>query len=203
MNIPETRASLILRLSDKTDVEAWDEFVTIYQPLVYRLALKKGFQDADAHELVQEVHLAVSRAVDRWEPISGGPRFRDWLFQIARNLMINFMTRRKYKPWATGSPQIEALLNEHADPHGEESRLFDLEFRREVFQWAACQVEENVQPSTWQAFWMSSVEDIPIPEVAERLQMTVGAVYIARSRVIGRIRNHAHKYAEVNDRSNG
>ena len=68
MTLPDTRASLILRLPDARDVEAWDEFVAIYEPLVYRLARKQGLQHADAQELVQEVLLAVSRSVDRWVP---------------------------------------------------------------------------------------------------------------------------------------
>jgi RNA polymerase sigma-70 factor (ECF subfamily) len=53
--IPNTRNSLSLRLSDACDAEAWDQFASIYEPLVYRLARAKGFQDADAREIVQEV----------------------------------------------------------------------------------------------------------------------------------------------------
>ena len=63
--VPETRNSLILRLPDRADVEAWDEFVAIYEPLVYRLTRTKGFQDADARKIVQEVLVAVCRAVDK------------------------------------------------------------------------------------------------------------------------------------------
>jgi RNA polymerase sigma-70 factor (ECF subfamily) len=65
---PETRPSLIRRLRDSGDAEAWQEFVAIYQPLVYRLARGKGLQDADAQELVQDVMIAVSGAVENWVP---------------------------------------------------------------------------------------------------------------------------------------
>ena len=64
---PNTRASLIARLSDADDVEAWQEFVQIYVPLLYRLARRKGLQHADAEETAQEVLISVSRAVHRWE----------------------------------------------------------------------------------------------------------------------------------------
>ena len=52
-SISETRNSLLLRLPDKTDIDAWDQFIDIYQPLVFRLARSKGFQEADAHDIVQ------------------------------------------------------------------------------------------------------------------------------------------------------
>jgi RNA polymerase sigma factor (sigma-70 family) len=186
--LPETRNSLILRLPDKRDVEAWDQFVSIYEPLVYRLARAKGFQDADAQEIVQEVLVAVSRAVERWEPDPARGRFRDWLFRIARNLMINFLTRRKHLPIGSSDSEIAELLENHIDPRCEESATFDLQYCREVFRWAAKQVRDQVKERTWNAFWMTSIDGRAIAEVASELKMSVGAVHIARSRVLGRLR---------------
>ena len=186
--VPETRNSLILRLPNKGDIEAWDQFVSVYEPLVYRLARAKGFQDADAQEIVQEVFVAVSRAVERWEPDPARGRFRDWLFRIARNLMINFLTRRKHLPIGSGDSEIAELLENHIDPSCEESVTFDLQYRREVFRWAAEQVRDQVKERTWSAFWKTSVDGRAIAEVAGDLGMSVGAVHIARSRVLGRLR---------------
>jgi RNA polymerase sigma-70 factor (ECF subfamily) len=186
--VPDTRNSLILRLADKGDAEAWGRFVAVYEPLVYRLARAKGFQDADAREVVQEVLMAVSRAVERWDADPQKGRFRDWLFRIARNLMINHLTRRKHRPLGTGDSAVAELLAEYGDPTAEESAMFDLEYRREAFRWAASQVQAQVKPATWRAFWLTSVEGRAIVDVAEELNMTAGAIHIAKSRVIGRLR---------------
>jgi RNA polymerase sigma-70 factor (ECF subfamily) len=192
--VPDTRPSLILRLPDAADVEAWEEFAAIYQPLVYRLARAKGFQPADAQDIVQEVLLAVARAVARWEPDPERGRFRDWLFRIARNLMINFLTRKRHRPLASGDSGIERLLNAQCDPDPAQSAAFDLEYQREVFRWAAERIRRQMDTKKWQAFWRTSVDCRPIPEVAEELGMTTGAVYIARSRVLAMLRRDVQRF---------
>ena len=189
--IPETRNSLILRLPDKQDVEAWDQFVDIYQPLVFRLAISKGFQEADAQDVVQEVMAAVARAIEHWEPDSERGRFRDWLFRIARNLMINFLTRRKYQPLSTGGSGLIQLLNEQPDQtsdQSEASREFDLEYRRELFLIAAERVRQDVRSQTWEAFRLTNIESLSVEDAARRLGMTEGSVLVARCRVLARLR---------------
>ena len=184
----DTRNSLILRLHDNLDVEAWEQFVAIYEPLIYRLARAKGFQNADAQEIIQEVFIAVAGAVDRWEPDNDRGRFRDWLFKIARNMMINFMTRKRHRSIGSGDSRIANLLNQQPANATEQSAEFDFEYRREVFRWAADQVRDQVKDNTWQAFWQTSVESQSAQQVAEQLGMTIGAVHIARSRVRSRLR---------------
>ena len=193
LSFPDTRASLIVRIADVQNAAAWEEFTRLYQPVVYRIARLRGFQDADAEELVQEVMLAVARAVDDWVPDPALGRFRDWLQRIARNLMINFLTRRKHQVWGTGADATQPFFDVECERSSAISQLFDLEYRRETFHCAAQRVREAVTERTWQAFWLSTIEDIPAGKVAGQLGMSVGSVYIARSRVMARLRDEVQK----------
>jgi RNA polymerase sigma factor (sigma-70 family) len=199
--ISETRNSLLMRLHDQRDIVAWDQFVKIYEPLIFRLAKSKGFQESDAHDIVQEVMIAVSKAIHRWEPDRTKGRFRDWLFRIARNLMINFLTRRKYQPLGA-SQSFSELLQLHSVAEqldNEMTREFDLEYRRELFWLAADKVRRQVRSNTWEAFRLTAIDEHSIASAARQLGMKEGAVLVARCRVLARLRAAV---AELEDAEN-
>jgi RNA polymerase sigma factor (sigma-70 family) len=186
--VPDTRPSLLVRLCDPTDDRAWTEFTAIYSPLIYRLACRKGFQDADAEDLVQEVLRAVASAVDRWEPDPCKGPFRNWLFRIARNMMLNLVTSQRRHPRGTGSEEIQWLLEARPFPSAEDTALFETEHKRQLFRWAAERVSGEFRPTTWAAFWETGVGGKKAEVVAATLGMSIGAVYMAKSRVVARIR---------------
>ncbi len=185
--VPETRASLIVRLPSAQDAAAWREFVAIYEPFVFRFARRHGLQEADAAELVQNVLLAVIKAVGRWQSDPRRARFRSWLFTIARNQLLDLLAKKGRQPVRSGSSSVIEKLNNLPAADELESRLI-LEHRRELFRWAAARVKETVTEQTWQAFRLTGVENMPVEDAAKQLGMSVGAVYIARSRVIARLR---------------
>jgi RNA polymerase sigma-70 factor (ECF subfamily) len=190
---PTTRPSLVLRLRDLEDQAAWAEFLEIYEPFVYRLARNKGLQDADARDLCQDVFRAVASAIERWDPDPAKGRFRGWLFRIARNLIVNFLAAEGRHARGSGRTSIHELLESQAakDPRAENE--FAAEFKRRAFHWAAERVREEFADTTWQAFWKTGVENQPVAGVAKELKMTAGAVYIARSRVLARIRQRVEE----------
>src|SRR5262249_40485677 len=95
---PPTRASLLLRLRDRRDAAAWDEFVDRYAPLVYASLRKRGLQDADAADLSQDVFRAVAGAISRLEYDPAKGAFRNWLFTVVRRKLANWQRGRRNRP---------------------------------------------------------------------------------------------------------
>ena len=188
---PDTRMSLLHRVRDSGDREAWEEFVEIYEPLVYRLGRRCGLQDADAREITQEAMVAVAGAIDRWEPTAGRGSFRSWLRRIARNLAINFLAKQGRQSPAVGGTEMLRWLDQQPAPSS--GAIFDEEYRRQLFRRAAEKTQSAFEPKTWQAFWRTCVDGETVAEVARDLDMPVGSVYAARSRVTARLNDHVRK----------
>ena len=185
---PSTRPSLLLRLKAPRDERAWAEFVEIYEPLIRRLARARGLQGADTDDLAQDVFRAVAVAIEQWDPDPARGSFRGWLFRIARNLIVNLLAARRRQGasfGAGGTEMVELLRAQPSD--SEDSALFDLEYRRQVFARAAQRACSHFQETTWQAFWRTAVDGKSGAAVAAELGLSVGAVYVARSRVLGRL----------------
>lgn len=192
---PETRMSLLRRVTDTSDRAAWEEFAEIYEPLVYRLARRRGLQDADAREVTQEAMVAVAGAIERWEPSAGPGSFRSWLFQIARNLAINFLVKQQRQSRGAGGTDMLRLLDEQPAPSPSDTAIFDDEYRRQLFRSAAEKVKPAFQAKTWDAFWRTCVNGETIADVASDLQMSIGSVYAARSRITAKLNAHVHELA--------
>jgi RNA polymerase sigma-70 factor (ECF subfamily) len=189
---PTTRPSLLVRLRNPQDRLAWEEFVDLYAPLVYGYARKQGLQDADAADLTQDVLRAVAGAAGRLEYDPNRGSFRGWLFTIVRNKLRNFLASRKPGVQGAGGSSAQHLLEQQPARDNPEA-LWEQEYERRLFRWAAERVRSDFRDSTWQAFWLTAVEGQSAREAAEALGLTVVSVYLAKSRVLARLRQQVEQ----------
>ncbi len=190
---PATRHSLLARLRNGDDAAAWREFAALYEPFVLGLARRRGWQEADARDLCQEVLRATSGAIGRWDSDPTRGSFRGWLRRVARNAMLKALARRQREPQGAGDSSMRAMLERPADFDTTSGDV--LGYRREVFRHAAEQVRTEFAPSSWAAFWRTAVDGLKPEQAAQELGLSVGAVYIARSRAMARLRKFVQTIA--------
>jgi RNA polymerase sigma-70 factor (ECF subfamily) len=186
--IPRTRASLLVRLRDPGDNAAWGEFIDLYVPLVYGYARKQGLQDADAADLAQEVLSAVAGAVGRLEYDRRRGTFRSWLFTIVRNKLSDWRSAQRKHMAGSGDSSTRHLL-EHWPESVSPEPAWEAEWQQRLLAWAYECVRRDITATTWQAFWRTAVEGQSGKQVADELGVSVAAVYLARSRVLARLRD--------------
>ncbi len=183
-----TRPSLLIRIRDAGDHEAWREFVEIYLPVVYRFVRRLGLQDADAADTAQEVLRTVSARMPTFEYDPDTGKFRNWLLSVARSRTADLVERRRKEGNGTGDSQVESLLDEQAAHATVTDDQWEQEYRRSLFDWAAQKTRRKFSAQTWQAFWLTSVEGRKTQDVARTLDVSTGAIYIARCRVLAALR---------------
>ncbi len=186
---PATRPSLLVRIRDPRDELAWREFAEIYGPLVVRLARAKGLQEADAADLAQEVFRDIARSAETGgydSPARGSVRGRH--VAIARNNVVDRLPARRRPPPGAADTAVQDLLEALPAPSTDESALFEAEYRRRLFDWAAERVRAGSTEAAWRAFELTGVEGRPASEAAAALGTTVGTVYYYKSRIMAAIR---------------
>ena len=157
MDDPQTtRLSLLLRLGDGQDKQAWSDFVDLYSPVVYGFARRQGLQDADAADLVQEVLRSVARSVRNYDHQKG--RFRSWLMTLVRRRLSEFWASRGREVTGTGDTGVLETIQQVASEDDAEE-IWEQEYRQSVFRFATGRIREEFEESTWQAFWQTSVEE--------------------------------------------
>ena len=188
-----TRPSLLLRLRGERDERAWAEFLILYEPLILRLMRRRGLQESDARDTTQQVLLRISGAIERYQPDGAEASFRRWLFRVARNVVVTFLTRKSKQPEPLDEQHL-AELCESTLPSSSESDLFDQEYQQQVLAWATEQVRREFRDTTWRAFVETNINGRPIAEVAAELNLSPGSVYVARSRIIARLRTKVEEF---------
>ncbi len=187
-HVPPTQPSLLVRLKDAHDREAWERFVDLYAPLVYAFVRKRGLQDADAADLTQDVLRQVALAAKSliYDPRRGS--FRGWLFTVVKNRLTDHWRASARNVRGSGdSSQWQQVTEQYVTKS--DSAEWDAAYERQLLDYAARQVKADFTETTWSAFWQTAVEGRDGKTVAEELGLSVAAVYLAKGRVMTRLKD--------------
>lgn len=180
---PSTRYSLLVAARDGQN-EAWNRFVHLYGPLIYRWVRRTGLQSSDAADVTQDVLVSVSKDISKFDPSRTSVKFRAWLWTITRRRIAD-LYRNRPDDELLGSAianlhQIDQDIDPPTDPSLDSQT---------VLQRALAIHRNRFDTNTWTAFWATVVEGRQPDEVAETLNISRWAVYKARARILQRLRN--------------
>ncbi len=179
-----TNNQLIARLLDPEDQAAWNEFVRIYESAIGQVANKLGLRPADAADATQEVLIHLASAISKWQPDGKPSSFRRWLYRVSRNKMLKLIDKSRNE---AGREAAITRLLAATDAASEPESMLTIEIRRQVLLVAVRAIRDRFSKKSWQAFWLTYIDGVDKNEAADRLNMSVGAVYIARSRILNKL----------------
>jgi RNA polymerase sigma-70 factor (ECF subfamily) len=180
---PSVSSSLLAGLRDRRP-DAWHRLVGLCHPTVARWCLRAGLQPADAEDVAQEVFRALTGNVGRFERGEQGRSFRGWLWGITRRQL--FAHRRRRPVAAAGGTAAQQRLAELPEPPDDPSDVTT--GPGELLRRAVTLLRAEVEERTWQAFWRAAVEGQAPADIAADLGLTVNAVYLAKARLLRRLR---------------
>lgn len=180
-----TRGTLLSRVRDLSDTEAWKEFVSDYGPLILNWCARHGLQEADCADVVQDVLSRLVTAMRDFQYDPGRGRFRGWLKTVTQNAVIDFVKARNRAVEGSGDSDIGRMLTACESPDSVADLVQALERQAEVelLREAEARVRLRVKPHNFEAWRLSLRENLKAPEIASQLKMEVADVYVARSRI--------------------
>lgn len=173
-----TSLTLLVRLREGREPEAWERFARLYAPVLFAWARRLGLQTADASDLVQDVLTSVFRGIAEFNH-QGHRSFRGWLRTILMNKWRDRVRRLTVIPTGDLDSAVAGL---------ETDVVSDAEYRQWLVARALQLMQTEFEPSTWQACWDFVAEGLPAVDVARKLGLTENAVYLAKGRVLRRLR---------------
>lgn len=185
--MPETSLSLIERLRDPSDSEAWQRLLDLYAPLIQRRLGGFQLQAADRDDLVQEVLATVVRKLPEFCHEGRTGSFRAWLRILTVNRLREFWQARR-RPVATGDSDFAQTLDQLEDPENALSRRWDEEHDRYLVRRLLEIIEPEFEPMTLEAFRQAVIEGEKSATISARLGISVNAVLVAKSRLLRRLR---------------
>ena len=184
----ETSASLLERLQQRPDPASWQRLVDLYTPLLHGWLRRYSLQQADADDVVQDVLGVVVRELPGFHHNQHRGAFRSWLRSILVNRLRNFWRNRQTHAAVMGSGDKLQMLDQLEDSASGVSKLWDQEHDRHVVHRLLESVEPDFSDSTWQAFRKVVLEGKEEAIAAKESGISLNAVFIAKSRVLNRLR---------------
>ena len=186
----ETRQSLLLRAKTGEE-DAWKDLTGLYRPLIIGWLNRQGVPAVDLEDLSQDVLLSVVRHLPSFAHSGRRGAFRSWLRTIVVSRTTDYWRAAVASTQASGGSGATAALQQIADPDSDLNRQWDEEHDRYVLRCLLDLVEEEFEPTTLRAFRRLALEGASGAEVSRELGLSVAAVYVAKSRVLQRIRQEA------------
>jgi RNA polymerase sigma-70 factor (ECF subfamily) len=191
--VQTTQTHLLWAVKDTRNKEAWVSFYRIYGTMVSHFVRRLGLSEADADDATQEVLLAAHKSLQEglYDPAKG--RFRNWLYGIARKRALVALrararrTRVQSPPTATGAELLDLLEDKHGDEAARE--VWEREWRYAILDEAMRHVQATTGDKEFKAFVLHAVENRPVQEVAEMLDISPSSVYVYKGRVLAAVRD--------------
>ncbi len=183
----DTSNSLLMRLQKSASDADWRELVDVYAPLIRGWLARYRFQPSDVDDLVQEVLGVLVREVPNFQHNGRTGAFRHWLRVIAVHRVRTFWRSQKHVPDAGFLDDLAQLEDENSDL----TRQWETDHDRHVVSKFLEVIEKDFEPTTWKAFRRLTFDGAPASQVAAELGISPNAVWIAKSRVLNRLRKEA------------
>ncbi len=189
----------LLNRARNNDAQAWDRLISLYAPLVHYWCRRMRLDEQEIPDVVQEVFKAVATNIERFRGDRPGDTFRGWLHTITRRKVLDYYRHDDRQSHGAGGTAAQhrmhqLIADENHEPYENDDEAVRL--RQQLFQRALEHIRANFRTPTWKAFWRVSVDGLSPKEVGDELCMTPGAVRVAKSRVLQRLRRELGELLE-------
>jgi RNA polymerase sigma-70 factor (ECF subfamily) len=189
--VEKTSSSLLRRLKNPDDQASWGEFVALYEPLLIRYVRKKGLDEHNARDVVQNIFITLLRTLPNFELDRAKGRFRTWLWQVTHNAVVDWDRARK-RAQKVEDQARDNWREDREEPDAE----WDEELQKRVLEFAMQKVKERTNPQTWACFEQHLLKGRAGAEVGAELGLPPNTVYVYAARVMARVREQCEAYLE-------
>jgi len=201
-----TRRSLLSRLKHWDDQESWRDFFNTYWKLIYSVALKAGFSEHEAEEVVQETVIAVARKIGEFKYEPSVCSFKTWLLRLIHSRMVDLLRKRQreeaMRARPTGDTSTTVAIEKIPDPASADvlEQMWDGEWQRNLVALAIEKVKQRVNPIHYQMFDLAVFKEWPVGEISAKFHVSAAQVYLAKHRVSALIKKEVRKLEKQMER---